>query len=299
LGGNQAAPLTNRTLSDSSSYGLGPTERALLFRGSATVNLTASARLLGFSDGSFIAAEAAVAVGEDSFGETPTGARLFPTNPTPVNGIVELTAASRFQGPTGGFTGRDGFALLSGNGLAIPSPVTSPGGGARGQVDVYLGDNAVSPFSGRHLQLYSSTVSSSFGNVAIGNAYSGRAGSYSLPFVGTAAGPNLVLGGAVGSPRLSVIGAAKLNSLSTSGLVDVGILANADILLEFDPTKDQGRWPFTSGEPDFGGAVTFTGVPVHDLNGDGYADIAFATSDSNPNLTPVDHTHDGRVIVLY
>jgi hypothetical protein len=205
--------------------------------------------------------------------------------------LTTADAQDTFLGPAATFTGNFGMAISSGDvySVANPNHITAPasGGGAarEGSVDVFRSlssDSLPTPFT----RLVDTRVADNFGQVLIGNNYSGRPGSYATPFGGllTDNDPDLVLSSGTynaGLPRVILLKGSYLNQLSGDVNLGVDIVGQS----EYDMTN-------LPGPPS--GWLGSIGYGLRDINGDGYGDVCIA--EFQPDLPS---KINGRVVILY
>lgn len=193
------------------------------------------------------------------------------------------SASGVFDG--GGFTGEYGISLSTGNVVSAASTASGTG-----LVNVFRA-SAAEPLPAAAVTLTDSTSSGRFGQVLVGNGFSGRPGAYSTTFLGDPQieDPDLVVASptsAAGAPVLYFISGSNL--LTLSGSVDLATGVS-------DTTFDLSS---VDGVPDtWAGSL---GKGIRDANGDGFGDIAISEfSPANLFLAPDTTPIDGQVIVLY
>ena len=163
-------------------------------------------------------------------------------------------------------------------------------------VDVFQA-SAGQPFPAAAVRLSSSAAPGAFGQVLIGNTYSGRPGSYATPFVGSPelADPDLVVAASLSGtdepspsplPIVHVISGTRL--LGWTGTVDLATAGAANV------SFDLSRLPGAPAE--WRGSL---GSGIRDMDGDGFADFAISEFFPNPAPTPESPAIDGQIVVLY
>lgn len=192
-------------------------------------------------------------------------------------------------------------ALTSSDTLAIQ--LTGARDGLRvspGIVDLYS-LSSVGTFTAPYKTFQAGGDSNNFGQILIGNRYSGRPSSYSLPFFGTdPEAPSLVMGGGTFQGKLSklfMLGSDTLTALSaTPNTQELTGVADVEYLLSDVPGVNPD-WLDALGQPsadaDWHGGIGFA---IRDMNGDGFADIGVAEWEQGA-LEPANYT--GGIIVLY
>ncbi len=192
-------------------------------------------------------------------------------------------------------------ALIGGNTLAVQ--LTGARNGLRaspGIVDLY----ALSPtdtFSAPYKTLQAGGDSNNFGQILIGNRYSGRPSSYSLPFFGSdPEAPSMIMGGGTYQgkvPKLFMLGPDTFNAMvATPDLQELTDAADIEYLLSTVPGLNPD-WTDALGQPsadaDWHGGIGFA---IRDMDGDGFADIGVAEWEQL-GLDVSNYT--GGMIVLY
>lgn len=140
-----------------------------------------------------------------------------------------------------------------------------------------------------------------FGQILIGNRYSGRPSSYSLPFFGrNGEARSMVLGGGTYQGKVSklfMLGASTLATLSATPVTqELTDHSDVEYLLSDVPGINPD-WIDALNSPsanaDWHGGI---GFPIRDMNGDGFADIGITEWEAGGG-TPVDYT--GGMVILY
>lgn len=188
-------------------------------------------------------------------------------------------------------------ALLGSSLLAIQLTNARDGlGTSPGIVDLYT-LSADSPFAVPYKTFKAGGDTNNFGQILIGNRFSGRDSSYNLPLFGRdAEAPALVMGGRLYAgklPKLFMLNGDSLASLPNSS-VGVELTGVADVELPLSSLPGLNRdWVDALGEPnadaDWHGGI---GFGVHDMNGDGFADIGVTEWEFEGAYT-------GGIVVLY
>jgi hypothetical protein len=169
-----------------------------------------------------------------------------------------------------------------------------------GIVDLYT-LSSTDTFSAPYKTFQAGGGSNNFGQILIGNRYSGRPSSYSLPFFGTnPEAPSLIMGGGTYQgklPKLFMLGSDTLSALAATptqqeltGTADVEYLLSDVAGLNPDWVDALGQ---PSADADWHGGVGFA---VRDMNSDGFADIGVAEW-AQGGLDPSNYT--GGIIILY
>ena len=205
---------------------------------------------------------------------------------------------SKFNASAGGLAGYYAPGVLSNGGLAIGSIDGQLNPGEDGVIDVFFAENDRVFANGPAVRFHDSLRSGNFGQVTVGNAFAGRPLGYATSFIGDALNeggsrdPDLIIGsgrvtvdGSNLPPSLYLIPGTKLRQLS--GVIDVASAPEA-YAVRYDLAQQ-----INTGE----GWRGTLAVPVRDMNGDGFGDIAIAEM-HHDTFTP-DLNFPGRVIVLY
>lgn len=133
-----------------------------------------------------------------------------------------------------------------------------------------------------------------FGQILVGNRFGGRPANYSKRFFGTEDGaPYLIMGGGRyqdALPKLFMLRGETLANAPAASIDGFEILGWADVELPLSSIPEAAsHWPTPA---DWSGGL---GFGVHDMNGDGYADVAI--SEWADDFLPLDY--QGGIVVLY
>jgi hypothetical protein len=192
-------------------------------------------------------------------------------------------------------------ALVGGDSLAIQ--LTGARNGLRaspGIIDLYTLSSS-DTFGLPYKTFQAGGDSNNFGQILIGNRYSGRPSSYSLPFFGTDTdAPSLIMGGGTYQgkvPKLFMLGSDTLAALSATptqheltGTADVEYLMSGVPGLNPDWVDALGQ---PSADADWHGGIGFA---VRDMNDDGFADIGVVEWEQG-GLAGSNYT--GGIVILY
>lgn len=223
-----------------------------------------------------------------AFGDSSAGSGVF---------LSDL-AVDTHTGPTASRTGNFGIGLSSGFVTSVCNP-TQPYSGdtsSIGSVDVFF-SSAADPFPAPAVHLVDSSVNDNFGQVLVGNAFSGRSATFGTRMLGDQAesAPDLMVSsstltpvsGLTGVPTIRLIAGTRLQGMS--GQVDLPA-SSANFDVEFSLLEVPGtRTPAKVGEGEWQGSL---GAGLRDIDGDGYMD--FAVSEFQPYSSL-----DGEIIILY
>lgn len=169
-----------------------------------------------------------------------------------------------------------------------------------GIVDLYTLASS-GTFTAPYKTLQAGGSTNNFGQILIGNRYSGRPSSYSLPFFGrNGEAPSMILGGGTYQGKVSklfMLGAGTLATLSAMpGTQELTDNSDVEYLLSDVPGINPD-WidalNSPSADADWHGGI---GFPIRDMNGDGFADIGITEWEAGSGL-PVDYT--GGMVILY
>ncbi len=204
--------------------------------------------------------------------------KFDPVSPT----LTTAEATATYDGA--GLTGNYGIALSTGNVISATSPATDAG-----VVHVFR-SSAGAPLP-TPTNITDTSGVTYFGQILIGNAFSGRPGSYATSFIGSPEleDPDLLIGApsstSGGPPVLHLLSGSRL--LSLSGTVD---LASSPADTRIDLSQIPGA------PAQWAGGL---GAAIRDANGDGFGDIAI--SEFAPDFDPGNDPPpiDGQIIVLY
>lgn len=192
-------------------------------------------------------------------------------------------------------------ALAGSNTLAVQ--LTGARDGLRttsGIVDLYS-LSSTNTFNAPYKTFQAGGDTNNFGQILIGNRYSGRPSSYSLPFFGSnPEAPSLIMGGGKYQgklPKLFMLGPQTLAELSeTTSVQELTGVADVEYLLSNVPGLNPA-WVDDLGVPsadaDWHGGIGFA---IRDMNGDGFADIGVTEWEAS-GLEPSNYT--GGIIILY
>lgn len=188
-------------------------------------------------------------------------------------------------------------ALVGASTLAVQLTNARDGlGTTPGIVDLY----ALSPtdsFAAPIKTFKAGGETNNFGQILVGNRYSGRPSAYNLPFFGRdAQAPTVIVGGryfANKLPKLFMLSATTIASLPTNpagheltGTADVEYLLSSVPGINPDWTDSLGA---PSEDADWHGGI---GFPIHDMNEDGFADLGITEWDFEAAYT-------GGIVILY
>jgi hypothetical protein len=188
-------------------------------------------------------------------------------------------------------------ALLGNDTVAVQLTNARDGQGATpGIVDLYT-LSGTDTFSTPSTTVKAGGETNNFGQILLGNRYSGRPSSYNLPFFGREAqAPALIVGGryyAGKLPKLFMLNAATLDGLAPdpagrelTGTADVEFSLGSVPGVNPDWTDALGA---PSEDADWHGGI---GFPIHDMNRDGFADIGVTEWEFEAAYT-------GGIIILY